>query len=195
MDDDGVLPPTVPMREILGDTEICSELHRAVRDEKIRLVERLLKSEDSFLNLTDSANQTPLHYLADKKSQVAVDIATMLVNHHADINLRDKLGATPLHVAVSTDAKGIFSLLISLKTIDVDVTDIDSNSPLHVAVETNNMDMARALLEKGAIRSLVNLNGNTPLMMAKKNKNSDLVELFIKVLDQDRIDTIVNARN
>ncbi|XP_031352819.1 uncharacterized protein LOC116177831 isoform X2 [Photinus pyralis] len=97
------------------------------------------------------------------------------------INLRDNSGNTPLHLAVR---RGAFQLVESLLRIgaDVNCTDYQGNTPLHLAVGRVSADkkiIVQMLLAHEASVEVPNKYGETPLIIAIKNSNTDVVEGLI----------------
>lgn len=55
----------------------------------------------------------------------------MLLINHADINIADKRGATPLHRAASKGIMPVLKVLLDFgKQVQIDVKDIYGNTPL-----------------------------------------------------------------
>jgi hypothetical protein len=66
--------------------------------------------------------------------------------------------------------------LLSQPTIDVDAVGDDGNAPLHIAVSRNNVTAIRQLTAHGAKPNVLNTSLETPLILAAKARNSQMVE-------------------
>ena len=72
-----------------------------------------------------------------------------LIDADADVNERDKHGASPLHLAASQDAAGAVVALIQAGA-EVNAADKYMDSPLHVAAANDSKAAARELIRAGA---------------------------------------------
>jgi ankyrin repeat protein len=115
---------------------------------------------------------TPIHltdpvlhqaaYIGDQKS---VQVLLCDKVHFASINVRNRLGCTPLRLAATGGHTECVRCLIKAGAI-IDLPDVKAQTPLYVAVKNKHVNCARALLEAGA-----NPNGDsnslcTPLYIA-----------------------------
>ena len=86
------------------DGEQRSVLHHAAQRGNIAIVEYILASRDSNINLKDKGGRTPLHYAIESSRSSA--IIEILASNGADINAKDDGGWTALHLAAQRD-KGV----------------------------------------------------------------------------------------
>lgn len=81
----------------------------------------LLLAKGANPNATDADKSTALHWLASMseldKEQVTIDgvkaAATLLLDKKADVNAKNKRGATPLHISAHNGAKAFSELLLA----------------------------------------------------------------------------------
>ena len=117
------------------------------------------------------------------------DIADLLIGKGANVNARDRSGATPLHAAALKGNLGIAELLVG-HGAEVDARDGDGLTPLHIAALSGHADVAALLLDRGADREARDRGaGATPLFQAAAFGRKAVVELLV------RRGADVNARN
>lgn len=105
--------------------------------------------------------------------------------------LQDMCGDTPLHRAISADAKGIIEILTEVPTIDFTASNCHGFNLLHYAALKGNVLAIRRILARA--RQLVDTkkdDGFTALHLAALNNHLEVAEVLIK---EGRGD--VNVRN
>ncbi|XP_055308077.1 ankyrin-3-like [Sitodiplosis mosellana] len=129
------------------------------------------------------------------------NVAEMLIKNGADVNGRNHMNLTPLHVAASkgnpfSGHKNVAKLLMS-KGADVNVGNHLKMTPLHVAAENGRKKVAEELIKNGAdvnshkdVAKLLmykgaNVNAGkhskvTPLHLAAQNGHKDVAKLLIE---------------
>ena len=106
------------------------------------------------------------------------DIATVR-STNTDVNIKDALGRTPLHVAAEKGFAEIVLFLVE-NGAAVNVADTNGNTPLIFIIhKTRNLEITRRLLEKGAAVNAQNRTGETALMYAAWRGHSDIVQLLL----------------
>jgi ankyrin repeat protein len=170
----------------------------------VRDYQRHVTAEGRPKNL-DSGGFTPLLYAARENCGACVSV---LLEHHADTNLSDPDGVSPLLVAILNANWDVARQLI-LGGADVNQWDIFGESPLYNAIDlrarldggrasidpvntTRGLAVVKLLLERGAnpdmqlffkpakARGNTNTRGTTPLIRAAYNGDLEVVKLLLQ---------------
>ena len=116
--------------------------------------------------------------------QYAESPSIKLLVEKSDINLRDDLGNSPIHLALKTKKDDIFELLLQ-KNADVNVPGrVDSTTKdqtiLYVAVARGDEELVKRLLDLGADPNIADSSGSLPLVEAVVD--SDASPNIVKML-------------
>jgi cytohesin len=118
----------------------------------------------------DRNNTTPLH-------DANFEISELLIERGADVNAKDNLGWTPLHVASKYDYKKTKLLLDSLAYVNAKAN--DGETPLYRACEATNTECVKLLLEEGADPMAKTNDGNTPLLISCRKESYECAKLLV----------------
>jgi ankyrin repeat protein len=113
----------------------------------------------------DDNGMTVLHYAVEFLD--GRDIEERYLLKGATVNTVDKLGRTPLHVAVLASREGAVKALLKHKA-NPSTQDLSGMTPLHAAIGADNDSISLILLENRADPGIVDANGMTPLIVAAK---------------------------
>lgn len=161
-------------RQLKGATP----LHTAARYGRIENAVSLLKLM-AHPDITDAAGQTCLHVAA--AHEISGKLCAQLVKFGAKVNLTDSIcGETPLHKAVTAGIVENVEILLRGQA-DPNSKDHQGNTPLHKAAKNcNNFAIWQLLVKSGAHMDIYNINGQTPLTLARDSKNYSIMSLYWK---------------
>lgn len=151
-----------------GDTPILAAAYTGNMD-----ILRLLKKYGASVHHTTGSDGYQAMHLAAFRGHQSV--VSFLVDEHADIEVIDNSGKTPLMLAAMEGHEGIVADLIKLGA-DLNVQDMHGNSALFLAVHRNHSSTARLLLEHpDCMIHAFNRNNDHVLHEAIKNNNVNIV--------------------
>ena len=146
----------------------------AVRSADTRAVEKLLAEGRGLVKGGDQANSTLLHHAA---GFAPLPTVRLLLDKGADVNARNRRSSTPLHWAISDEAK--VRLLLD-RGAAINAKQVDGRTALFQAASLGNGNsILRLLLERGADPGLTTAIGQTPLMAAAARGDVEAMRLLI----------------
>jgi ankyrin repeat protein len=107
-----------------------------------------------------------------------IAIAQFLLEHDADVNVRDKSNSTLLHEASESGNLDVMELLLS-HGADVNVLDYRGDSPLHKASRYQKLDAIKLLVSGGADVNVRDKHSSTPLHKASGGGDLDVMQLLL----------------
>jgi ankyrin repeat protein len=183
----GELPAIVTYLESGGDINGRSASGSTLLIEAARVgqggVVTLLLSEGARVTPTDSTGATALH-LAAKNGRPFV-VEALIKAHQAQsilVDVRDKLGKTPLFYATKNKHSDIVFRLLGNSAHVFEIT--ENNDILHLAAETGDVPLISGILRYCKQHEIdidyQNVAGSTPLVCAINAGNLEAVKLLIK---------------
>lgn len=156
-------------------------LHVAAIWDRIQLLSYLFEEKNGYkktlteaLNKSDINGNTPLHLAATE------DVAKILIENGAKIDVRNNNGQTPLQWAIIDQRRDVAKALIA-KNADVNTVDNDGWTPLHHEAADGNVAVINLLIEHGASPHAKTWFLETPLSIAQNKKDNGLaVNLLAK---------------
>lgn len=128
--------------------------------------------------VTTSADP-PIHEAARTGS--AAEVEKLLRADPKLRDLRNALGATPLHYAALNLDSGPLKVLLAAGA-EVNARDQEGNTPLHMAAYATRSENARLLLEAGADVEARSAAGRTPLSVARRvraDETAGIISLWV----------------
>ncbi|PON27151.1 hypothetical protein TGAM01_v204100 [Trichoderma gamsii] len=116
-------------------------------------------------------------------------IASLLIEHGANVEAVDGNGRTPLLLAAKSDESLRLSQLLLYEGANIDATDNNGRTPLMAASRSGCWAVATMLIDRGARIDLKDKNGRTALMDAALGGHYDVVQRLLKEgADEDMVD-------
>ncbi|ARE67259.1 SWPV2-ORF040 [Shearwaterpox virus] len=166
--------------ECAADINIIDKNNRtplfyAVKNNDYDMVKLLLKN-GANVNLQDSIGYSCLHIAGIHNSNI--EIVDALISYKPDLNSRDWVGRTPLHIFVIESNFEAVKLLLKSGAY-VGLKDKCKHFPIHHSVMKLDHLISGLLLKYGANPNTINGNGKTLLSIAVTSNNTLLVEQLL----------------
>ncbi|KAK3742095.1 hypothetical protein QZH41_017551, partial [Actinostola sp. cb2023] len=170
----------------IGDKNLRVPLHNCAYSGQIKLLEFLLskkrKKDIGKACPKDIFEKTPLHMAAENGD---IDCVKALAEANPlNISDTDDTNTTPLHEAAKKGHRNVCKYLMRL---GADVTSKDSNrwTPLHHAASSGHVRTVEALLQSKTVGCGQTIDegdseGNTPLIIAARNGQVDVVRFLVE---------------
>lgn len=165
-----------------GEQPVNMALNPNTYDALVYLVEK-----GADINHCNARGAHLLHNIAGRGT--AIENATFLLDHGADVNVQDDFGRTPLFFTTWSENPDLMSKFLILnganvnpvncKDVRTGVCFTDFSTPLHGAVRHGQLELAKNLVMNGARVNVYNDEGLTPLHYAVMSGNPEIVQYLI----------------
>lgn len=159
------------IRDNLGRTALMM----AVLHDRNEIISLLIKHK-AEVNAVDLGGNSALHWAAFGGYTGS---ASLLIKNHARINARNHFGWEPLLQATARNHFNVASLLID-RGVNLDAASDDGYTALHKATASGYLEIVQLLLGHGADHNLKTRNGDTPVMLAIRNRQEAVANLLQK---------------
>jgi len=150
-------------------------LIQAMREPSLNVVEALLESPQTVVEVRTAQDESPLMLAALKGY---TDICGKLIERDADVN---KPGWAPLHYAATGGHLDIMRMLLDNNAY-IDAASPNGTTPLMMAAKYANAETVKLLLEAGADPSLKNMQRLTAIDFARQALRDDSVALIAEAV-------------
>jgi len=106
-----------------------------------------------------------------------VEAFKAVFEHGGNVNLQNKYGWTPLHIAIRRDRREMVAYLLS-HGADINKQDGVGWTPLMESIMDDMPELCRTLLDAGADTSVVNHRGGTAAMLVQKFGRTSMMGMF-----------------
>jgi ankyrin repeat protein len=156
--------------------KFITALHAAAMAGAVRCCELLLAKAETLLEVRDYHDWTALMYVAHGGR---VEVAQLLIQRGADVNMVDSLGVTPLMKA-SLQKYAEVALCLLQAGADVSVVDHSGHCALQAAVQSNSTELAQLLLDHGADINATDNEGYNCLFKAVEDGHVPMIKLLVQ---------------
>ena len=121
----------------------------------------------------------------------------LLIKARVDINLQNKEGITCLIAATQYNREKVVKLLLGQININVNSADENGYTALHHACENGSIAIVKRLIKKKADVHLYTCDESTPLKLAVKHDNQNLINVLLstgEIKESEKMDAISVAR-
>ncbi|MBI2784857.1 MAG: ankyrin repeat domain-containing protein [Legionella longbeachae] len=184
----------------IQDNDGKTALHYAVETGNAILVKKLIIDDPNYINIKDRMGKAALHYAAQHGNK---DIALLLLENNANVNLVDDLGFTPVSIACENKKDIMFETLLNSgchictntlsfivqnnnvkafnSIIKKDNKILLNKEAFGCAINLGDLELVNKFLDAGMdINLKIDNNLCTPIMMAVTSKHIKLIKFFIK---------------
>lgn len=156
-------------------------LFQLVRFPRVKIGKMLIE-KGANVKVLDNEKNTLLHFVYDG------ELAEIIIDKGVDVNSKNKIGDTPLHVLVranltfSAEGKHKTYEVFLKKGADINRKNNKGMTPLMAAIAQNNKVYIRKLLDSGADIMAKDNEGNTILHYAARNtRNLDFMKQVLEI--------------
>ena len=154
------------LRDIFKRKTTSKFLFDAVKKPDLNGVKKYLKKGGDVNALENSEGFTALIYAAARGHK---DIARVLLDYRADLDVRDSYGYNALMYAVDGGYKEILRMLLDAGAA-ADLKNNSGTTALAIAVKKGREDIVQLLLDHGADMDSPNNDGITPRLLAARDR-------------------------
>lgn len=159
----------------------CSfiDMNSAIRAENVgnvrRLIDRGYDLNYQGVGFQSEKQMTPLMTAASLGNKKIVEL---LLDHGADMDLRDNLGYTALHWAAYYNHSAVAEALVK-RGASLNIQDRKGSTPLILAAYYGHLGTVKALVEGGAKTDIEDKRGQTALALARQGGFTEVEEFLV----------------
>ncbi len=177
----------------VSDKDGITPLQAAIAHAPIEVVSLLIKRTGRIDQPVGDSGQTLLHMAVTNHQFESTKTVSFLLDNHANPNVRDKLGRTPLHVFIQAAQSGDYQVHVEAAEAllkggaDLSLRDNEGQTFLHEWCKqgrshwSNLDDMVRQLLARHPeLANVTNADGDTPLHTAVRSGNQTAAQILLQ---------------
>ena len=162
------------------DKDECSALIYAYRAEMEEIIVRLVKKDESLLEIKGHGGYTPLHQAINDKNE---KMALLFIELGARLNTETDKGKLAIHLACEKGMQSILTHILATNKDLLNAINKDGRTPIIEALIGGNEDIASLLIDQGADVSIQASDGMTALHLACQY---NMPNIITKILNKDK---------
>jgi len=144
--------------EVKQAKSAAENIFELVQKGDVDLLDRAVGVDPTAVKKKDDNGNTPLHIASLIGN---AEVARILVVAGADINVKNKIGVAPIHLASESSPELVKFLLNN--QADINLKDDEGDTPLHWAYKSGNTEIVSQLISLGADQEIKNKQGLKPI--------------------------------
>ncbi|WP_338405961.1 ankyrin repeat domain-containing protein [Wolbachia endosymbiont (group A) of Longitarsus flavicornis] len=171
-------------------------LHYAAYNGKLDIVKYFIDEEKIDVNIKDHGGWAPLYYAScggysnvinylgkihnsDLISNLQENSTSLEIPNSNNIEVQDKLGRTPLHLAAKAGDLSKINLLCDDYNANIEAQDNFGYTPIFFATQSGKLNVVSLVLYYGANINAQDMYGSTPLHYAAQEGNLGMIQLLL----------------
>lgn len=129
----------------------------------------------NLLTCCQVSGMTTLHRICVCGDKNMLDLAQVCISQKADVNARNHLGRTPIHICCEYNRVNLLAYLLRQEGADINQLSIGNSTPLHIACTNDSFEVIELLLSEPFMNKIItNTEDNhrqTPLAILKAQQD------------------------
>ena len=169
-------------------------LHRAAGNRNLELCRILLGCSTVDIDAQDNEGNTPLHWMFIFPNALP-ELVQMFLDRGAKVNEQNKNSEGPLYKACTVGNVPATKLLLDYHA-DIDDDNIFGRTALHAALETNNLELVKVIVKRGADMYHKDKSGWDCFVQAAYEGADDILDFLLSSLkSQDSLTKALISRD
>jgi len=160
------------------NSALQTPLHVAADEGHLPAVRRMMAESTPNVNLVDRRGRSALQLAINSRHD---QLACVLIEHKADVRIRDSKGNSPVHLAVRNALPLTTAALLAHPAVQVNASNQHQVTALHFAAHRGSASFVRLLAQHPDIDAdALDAEGRTPLVVAALRGHSDVCALLLR---------------
>jgi ankyrin repeat protein len=156
-----------------------NNVFKSIFENNVLELNYIFVQNDQYIDLFNRPNKLSVTPLILAISLGRIDCVKKLINIGVNINKKDCLKNTPLHIACMDSKPIIAKLLLDTPNIDMSSLNCFNECPLLASCASNSIDCVKLLLDNNAYPHRRDNKGNNAIHIACEYGNIEIIQLLL----------------